>query len=229
MSAETGAPLGFFLENRYLTDLRTGAAGAIAIKHLSAPTSKKIAFLGAGKIASDVAKATALVRPGYVAVAYSRGGASKFCEAMHRDLGLSFTACASAQEACAEADVIVTTTPGTEQCLQKAWLKPHVTIVALGSDQPTKNELPPEVLAASKYVPDLTKQCARLGELRTAMAAGVMTEEDVHAELGEVVNGSKMGRVGEEMIVCDLTGTGAQDAAIGQVAWDKLSTLAALS
>ena len=57
------------------------------------------------------------------------------------------------------------------------------------------------------------------------MQAGVMTEDDVHAELGEIVNGDKPGREGNELIVVDLTGTGAQDAAIGQVAWDKLSKL----
>ena len=52
-----------------------------------------------------------------------------------------------------------------------------------------------------------------------------MSEADVHAELGEVINGTKAGREGDELIVCDLTGTGAQDAAIGGVAWDKLSAL----
>jgi len=64
-----------------------------------------------------------------------------------------------------------------------------------------------------------------VGELRSALKAGAMKLEDVHAELGEVVNGTKSGREGNEIIVVDLTGTGAQDAAIGQVAWDKLSKL----
>jgi len=66
---------------------------------------------------------------------------------------------------------------------------------------------------------------SKVGELRSALAAGAMTAADVHAELGEIVNGSKSGREGDEIIVCDLTGTGAQDAAIGQVAWEKLSKL----
>lgn len=52
-----------------------------------------------------------------------------------------------------------------------------------------------------------------------------MTEKDVYAEIGEVVNGTKKGREGDELIVVDLTGTGAQDAAIGQVAWDVLSKI----
>jgi len=110
--------------------------------------------------------------------------------------------------------------------LEKEWLNPNgVTIIASGSDQPTKNEIPADVLAASKYISDLTKQTSKVGELRSALLAGTMTEDDVHAELGEIVNGDKVGREGNEIIVVDLTGTGAQDAAIGQVAWDKLSQL----
>ena len=74
----------------------------------------------------------------------------------------------------------------------------------------------------TQFITDLTRQCSRVGELRSALKAGTMTEEDVHAEIGEVVNGSKPGRVGDELIVVDLTGTGAQDAAIGQFAVDTL-------
>ena len=120
-----------------------------------------------------------------------------------------------------------------------------------GSDQPTKQELPVDLLANCKYVCDLVGQVSKVGELRSALAAGAMTEAphaagrrragrtrhshcprpapppqaDVYAELGQVVNGDKPGREGDEIIVCDLTGTGAQDAAIGQVAWEKLSKL----
>merc|ERR1712094_77304 len=91
-----------------------------------------------------------------------------------------------------------------------------------GSDQPTKQEIPTDILKASKYVSDLTKQTSKVGELRSAIADGSMTEADVYAEIGEVCNGSKPGREGKELIVVDLTGTGAQDAAIGQVAWEKM-------
>ena len=59
--------------------------------------------------------------------------------------------------------------------------------------------------------------------MNICIMTGVMTEKDVYAELGEVVNGTKKGREGNELIVVDLTGTGAQDAAIGQLAWDVLS------
>lgn len=123
-------------------------------------------------------------------------------------------------------DVIFTQTPGASTVLEKDWLKESgVTIIASGSDQPTKQEIPNDVLVASKYISDLTKQTSKVGELRGALQAGVMTESDVYAELGSIVAGEKPGREGNEIIVVDLTGTGAQDAAIGQVAWDKLSQM----
>ena len=99
--------------------------------------------------------------------------------------------------------------------LEEDWLRPGATIIASGSDQPTKNELPPSVMAKAKFVTDITGQCSRVGELRSAIEAGLMTADDVHAEIGQIINGEKPGRVGNELIVCELTGTGAQDAAIG--------------
>jgi len=146
-----------------------------------------------------------------------------FADEMTASLGYPIKVCSTAEEAVRAADVIFTQTPGSATVLELGWLKPHATIIASGSDQPTKQEIPVDVMKASKMVCDLVRQCSRVGELRSAIKAGVMTEADVYAEIGEVVNGLKPGREGDELIVVDLTGTGAQDAAIGQVAWDTLS------
>jgi len=225
MSAENGAPLGIMQENRFLTDLRTGAAGAVSVKHLTKPEHNQIGFIGTGAIAKVQARAAAAVRPGFKGFAYAFAGGEEFCAEMEAELGLDFTMCTSAKELCNRSDVVFTQTPGSEIVLDKKWLRPHATIIASGSDQPTKQELPVDVIAGSKYVCDLVKQVARVGELRSAIAAKAMTETDVYAELGEIVNGTKAGRTGNELIVVDLTGTGAQDAAIGQVAWDRLNAL----
>lgn len=149
----------------------------------------------------------------------------KFASQLSKDLGYPVTVAASAEEACREADVIFTQTTGSQQVLKLEWLKPHCTIIASGSDQPTKNELPSDVMKKSKFVTDLTRQCARVGELRTAIKEGVMKEEDVYSEIGDVISGKKKGREGTELIVVDLTGTGAQDAAIGGTAWEMLHKL----
>jgi len=223
-SAVTGAPLAIMHENRYLTDLRTGAAGAVAVKYLTHPEHTKVGFIGTGAIAKNMARAAASIRP-YKGYAFARKGAAEFCAQMQAELGLEFVACDSAEALCRRSDVVFTQTPGAEPVLSKSWLRPHATVIASGSDQPTKQELPVDLVASSKYVCDLTKQAARVGELRSAIAAKAMLEADVYAELGEIVSGKKPGRQGNETIVVDLTGTGAQDAAIGQVAWDKLSKL----
>lgn len=225
VNAVTGAPLGIFQENRFMTDLRTGAAGAVAMKYCSTPEQEIVGFIGCGAIAKNMARAAAAVRP-YKGVAFAFDGAEEFAKEMTAETGMPFEVVSSAEELCQKSDVIYTQTPGASPVLELDWLNPKgVTIIASGSDQPTKNEIPADVLAASKYISDLTKQTSKVGELRSALLAGTMTEDDVHAELGEVVNGDKSGREGNEIIVVDLTGTGAQDAAIGQVAWDKLSQL----
>jgi len=231
VNAVTGAPLGVFQENRFMTDLRTGAAGAVAMKHCSIPSQDNVGFIGCGAIAKNMARAAAAIRP-YKGLAYAldEDMAITFAEEMQAELGMPFTVITSAKELCQKSDVIFTQTPGSSTVLQKEWLNQSdkingVTIISSGSDQPTKNEIPADLLASSKYISDLTKQTARVGELRSAIRAGLMTESDVYAELGEVVNGDKPGREGNEIIIVDLTGTGAQDAAIGQVAWDKLSQL----
>ncbi|KAL3756639.1 hypothetical protein ACHAWU_002542 [Discostella pseudostelligera] len=225
VNAVTGAPLGVFQENRFMTDLRTGAAGAVAMKYCTNPDQDVVGFIGCGAIAKNMARAAATVRP-IKGVAFALEGAEQFAKEMSNELGVPFEVATSAQDLCGKSDIIFTQTPGGSTVLEKDWLNPKgVTIIASGSDQPTKCEIPPDVLAASKYISDLTKQTRKVGELRSALEAGVMTEDDVYAELGEVVNGDKVGREGNEIIVVDLTGTGAQDAAIGQVAWDKLSQL----
>ena len=223
--ATNGAPLAIFQENRFLTDLRTGAAGAVSVKHFAARHHKKVSFIGAGVIAKAMARGSACVHEFDEGYAYGLDTkyTQKFADELEAELGYKVHVCATAEEAVRNSDVVFTQTPGSETVLELDWLRPHATIIASGSDQPTKNEIPAEVQKASKMVCDLVRQCKQVGELRSAIKAGVMTEEDVYAEIGDVVNGDKLGRVGEELILVDLTGTGAQDAAIGQVAWDILS------
>lgn len=230
VDAQTGAPLAFFQENRIMTDLRTGAAGAVAIEYTTPnDDSNVIGFIGTGAIARNMARAAAAVRPNFTGVAYGLDfpGAEAFAKEMSSELGLNFSVASSSEELCHRSNVIFTQTTGSEHVLELEHLRKGTTIIASGSDQPTKQELPNDVLAsADKYIADLINQTSRVGELRGAIEANVMTTEEVYAELGEIVNGSKPGREDhEELIVVDLTGTGAQDAAIGQVAWDKLSRL----
>ena len=158
-----------------MTDLRTGAAGAVALKHCTTLEQDTIGFIGCGAIAKNMARAAAAVRT-FKGVCYAIAGAPEFAKEMEHELGVPFKVLDSAQELCGQSDVIFTQTPGSSTVLEKDWLNPKgVTIIASGSDQPTKNEIPVDVLKASKYISDLTKQTSRVGELRSAIQAGVMT------------------------------------------------------
>ena len=129
----------------------------------------------------------------------------------------------SVEEAVRDADLVVTVTPARSPILELAWLGRGATVVAVGSDGPDKQELSTGILqAAGKVVVDSRAQCLRLGETHHAVSDGVLAPEDIHAELGEVLEGIRPGREGDELIVCDLTGVGAQDAAIAGVAWNLL-------
>lgn len=224
--AETGFPLALLDDHGYLTDLRTAAAGALAARLLAPESLATVAVLGSGIQARYQLRALSQVRRWERTSAWSRNPdrVSRYCDEMQSELGIPFAAAASPEQALRGADLVITVTPSREPLFDASALAPHASVIAVGSDGPDKRELPTTVLAqAGKIVVDRLSQCLELGELHHAVAEGALKPESVHAELGEVLTGRKSGREGDELIICDLTGVGAQDAAIAEVAWGKLS------
>jgi ornithine cyclodeaminase len=220
-AARTGQVEAVLLDNGYLTDVRTAAAGAVAARHLARPDATRAAILGTGMQARLQLRALALVRRLERASIWGRNAerAEALAAEMARELGIEVRA-RDAGEAVADADIVVTTTPATEPVLRAAWLRPGQHVTAMGSDQPTKNEVEPAALArADLYVPDRLAQTRMLGELRAALAAGAVTEAGHHPELGDIVAGRALGRTDAAQItLADLTGTGVQDTAIATLA-----------
>ena len=225
--ATTGFPLALLQDNAYLTELRTGGAGALAVRLLAPDRPLKVAVLGAGSQARYQLRAMNRVRDIREVRVWSPvpDEVTTYEREMSRTLGVSVRGAANAEEAVRGADLVVTVTPAREPILELGWLNKGATVVAVGSDGPEKQELAPEILGkAGKVVVDSRTQCLSLGEAHRAVKAGVLIPEDIHGELGEVLLGTRAGREGEELIVCDLTGVGAQDAAIAGVVWDLLGT-----
>lgn len=223
--ATTGFPAALLQDNGYLTDLRTGAAGALAARHLAPERLGKVAVLGSGVQARHQMRCLALVRRWTETVAWSptREHLERYCREMSTELGVPFRTAADAAEAVRGADLVITTTPSRHAIVEARWVAPHATVIAVGSDGPDKQELAPECLArADKVVADRLSQCLALGEIHHAVQRGLLSPASVYAELGEIVASKKPGREGNELIICDLTGVGAQDAAIAEVAWRKL-------
>lgn len=225
--ATTGFPLLLLHDNAYLTELRTAAAGALATRLLAPATIEKLAVIGTGSQARYQLRAIARVkRPARVAAWSPRPeGRARYAEEMTGALGIPVSSASSAREALEDADLIVTVTPARKPVVELSFVKPGATILAVGSDSPEKQELAVEVLErADKVVADKLSQCVKLGEIHHALEAGGLTEKDVYGELGDIVIGRLPGREGDELIVCDLTGVGAQDAALAEVVWNEVGT-----
>ena len=162
------------------------------------------------------------MRPITRAVIWGRDAdrAEKAAQDMAERQGIDVRAVPDAETAARQADIIVTTTPATAPILQAGWLKPGQHVTAMGSDQHSKSELAPDCLtAADLYVPDRLSQTRVIGELRSAIAAGLIAPDREFAELGVIIAGSAPGRQSDDQVtIADLTGTGVQDTAIANLA-----------
>ncbi len=222
-SARTGLVEALLLDNGYLTDIRTAAAGAVAARHLAPAGVETAGVIGAGVQARLQLKAAHLVRPFDRVLVWARDPAK--AEACARDLAAALPVVASYEpdpaRLVAASQLVVTTTPARAPVLDAAWLHPGLHVTAMGSDQSEKNEIDPRALAeADLYVADRVSQCEKLGELRTAIEKGFWREQ-TPPELGAIVAGMAPGRTSDAQVtICDLTGTGAQDTAIATFAVD---------
>lgn len=221
-STKTGLVQAVLLDNGYLTDVRTAAAGAVAARHLSRPDATVAAIFGAGMQAKLQLEALSLVRPIREARIWARdvAKAEAAAEELTVKLGFAVRAEADGRAAVDGADIVVTTTPSQTPVLKAEWLQPGQHVTAMGSDAEHKNEIEPAIITgAGLYVADSLRQTRLLGELHHAIAAGLVTEGTGFPELGEIIAGRKPGRTGPEQItVADLTGTGIQDTAIATLA-----------
>ncbi|RFB88310.1 ornithine cyclodeaminase family protein [Rhizobium leguminosarum bv. trifolii] len=225
LSSRTGVVQALLLDNGYLTDIRTAAAGAVAAKHLSRHNASVAAIFGAGMQARLQLEALRLVRPIREARIWARDAAKAEGVAgeLTGKLGFPVTAMSDPRKAISGTDLIVTTTPAETPIVEADWLEPGQHLTAMGSDAEHKNEIDPTVIAsAGLYVADSLKQTRRLGELHHAIDAGLVAADAVFAELGQIVAGRVPGRTSDDQItIADLTGTGIQDTAIATLAFAR--------
>lgn len=224
LSTVTGQPEALLMDNGYLTDVRTAAAGAIAAKYLAKSQIDTVGIIGAGAQARCQLEALALVRKFRQVLVYSRhvAHAQQYAEDMVRRLNVSVEPCESIEQLVRSADVVVTTTPSVQPIVSAQWLHPGLHITAMGSDAEFKQELDPTVLArADKVCCDLMSQCARLGEWHHALDSGV--HRDDLMELGDLTSKRLLGRTHPDHVtVCDLTGTGVQDTTMAIYALQRV-------
>ena len=225
--AATGFPVALLLDNGFLTDIRTGAAGAVAASVLARRGALTVGVVGSGTQARwQVRCLREVCRVDHI-LAWSRTGEhlERYCVEM-RDEGFEASSARSVEDVCRGADVLITTTPSRVPLVRPEWLHEGMLVLAVGADAPGKRELEAGCFGrADLVVVDRLEQCAGFGELKGALAAGAVTLERVHARLGEIVAGRKPGRMDDRQIaIADLTGVGFQDTAIASAALERCAS-----
>lgn len=225
LSAKTGFCEAVLLDNGYLTDLRTGLAGAVAAKYLAPATVGTVGIVGAGVQARYQLRCLRLVRDfGRVLVrGRSPENVAAYIADMTEELGVAVLEAETMEQLVAESQVVVTTSQSREPIIRAQWLHPGLHITAIGSDLAGKQELDAAVLGnADRVVCDRRSQCFCMGELQHGLAAGVIGENSPIDELGAITSGQAPGRGSEDAVtVCDLTGTGVPDTAIATLALEN--------
>lgn len=224
-SSKTGIVEGVLLDNGYLTDIRTAAGGAVAAKWLSREDSSVAGIIGTGTQARLQLKALSLVRDIKKAVIWGRDDQKSelYAKECREALGLDCQVSSTIEGLMGVSDIVVTTTPSQSALVFASQLRPGQHITAMGTDADYKTELAPDVIpAADLYVCDNLAQCRKQGELRPAIAAGLIRGDAVFPELGGIISGQHSGRRTDQSItICDLTGTGVQDTAIATFARER--------
>ncbi|MET9134599.1 ornithine cyclodeaminase family protein [Streptomyces antibioticus] len=220
--AHTGDLRALLEDEHHISDIRTAAAGALAARALARPDSTVLAVLGTGTQAYLQTLAAADVLPLREVRIWGRNPARvrRVADAVRaRRPDVRVIASATAPQACAGADVLVTATAAREPFVDVGWLTPGMHITAVGADDPSKAELSAECLARGDRVVVDSRELARThGDLARA---GMDTKP--LSELGEIIAGAEPGRANDDDItVCKLIGLGVQDLAATEVALRRL-------
>ena len=226
ISAHTGAPLALLRDEGYLTDLRTGLAGAIATQLMWPRNATRVGLVGTGTQARMQLRALRLAIPETAITVEVWGRSNSSVQALIADvadLGLPIHPCGSLEELCRNAQVIITTTPSTAPLVMDAWISPGTHITAVGADAPGKQELETSLVArATRLLADSREQSVDHGEFYHAVSAGLVDAQSI-IEIGSVLASSKVAREDADISIADLTGLGVQDAAIAACALNGYS------
>ncbi len=219
---DTGSLLAI-IDSIEVTLRRTAAATALAARFLARPESCRVLICGCGEQGAAQLAALKAVLPLQSALAWDLdpGRAHAFSQAESRpDFRVEIAT--DLRAASLASDVIVTCTTARTPFLDASFVRPGTFVAAVGADSPEKSEVHPGLMRQALVVADVLDQCAVMGDLHHAIAAGVMERGEVHAELSDLVSGAKAGRSdGQQVTLFDSTGTALQDVAAAVVIYRR--------
>jgi alanine dehydrogenase len=222
--AESGAPLAM-LDGASMNPFKTGATGAVGVDALAREDARTLAIIGSGAQARGQLRATMTVREFDTVNVYSPTKESResFASEMNQEFNAAVGAVASSDAAVEGADVVVTATSASDPVFDGDVLEPGTHVTAMGQYDPGKRELDARTIERAKYVPDLrARATSDAGSFLQAVEAGVVSEDHVHGDLGEVLAGDVPGRESdEEITVFDSGGTAIETVAAAYMLYGK--------
>ncbi|AEN06251.1 ornithine cyclodeaminase family protein [Halolamina sp.] len=222
--SESGEPLAM-VDGASMNPYKTGATGAVGVDALAREDSTDVAVIGSGAQARGQLKCTAEVRDLERVWVYSptKENREGFAGEMNTELDAAVAAVASSAAAIEGADIVITATSAAEPVFDGDNLEDGTHITAMGQYDPDKRELDTTTIERATYVPDLRARATKdAGSFMHALEAGVVDEDHIHAELGEVVAGEAPGRESdEEITVFDSGGTGIETVAGAYLLYER--------
>ena len=222
--AESGEPLAL-LDGASMNPFKTGAAGAVAVDELAREDAEVLGIIGTGPQARGQLATTATVRDWREVRVYSPTPKNRdaFAAEYDPDLEATIASVDSSADAVSGADVVITATTASEPVFDGDALEPGTHVTAMGQYHPKKRELDTTTIERATYVLDLRERATTdAGAFIAALETGRITEDHVHAELGEVVAGVTPGRTSdEEITVFDSGGTGIETVAAASMLYER--------
>lgn len=222
--AESGAPLAL-LDGAWMNPFKTGAAGAVAVDALARESASTIGLIGSGAQAAGQLQATATVRDVETVRVFSptRSNRRAFADEFDARLEPSVRSVETAREAVSGADIVITATTSSDPVLEWSWIAPGTHITAMGQYHPRKREIDGATVAHARYVLDLIDRAdLDAGALMLAQEEGLVDDDHVYGELGEIVAGHKPGRTtDEEVTVFDSGGTAIETVAAAGLLYER--------
>jgi alanine dehydrogenase len=214
----TAFPLAV-LDGTAITRLRTGAAAAVATKHLATEDARSLGLVGAGAQSYTQLEAIATVRDIERVVIADRNPERQ--EAFIAAFDDRFEVVADSIERAAGCDILSTITPVRDPIVPRAALGEQTHVNAIGADAEGKQEHDVQTLLDARLIIDDYEQCIHSGEINVPYAAGDLNDDDIDGELGEVIVGDAPGRESaDELTVFDSTGLAIQDVAAAHTVYE---------
>lgn len=222
-SQKTGELLSILLDEGYLTDIRTAAAGAIAAKYLAPSQITRIGIIGTGTQARLQLQFLQKIIQCKDVIVFGRDSNKLLkYQADMQKIGFDVHVTQKSEDLTATCNLIITTTPSSSPVLSAKQIKKGTHITAVGADTPHKQELDENIFGlADVIVADSISQCTERGDISHAIKKKIVNKNRL-IELGNIISGKSKGRSNNDQIsVADLTGLAVQDIQIAKAVFES--------